>query len=135
MKFSINDSVPFSKIDWSTLENRPYIDRQHHCTEKNWYDNVPCCMDGYTVEHVNDLAQENGLQDTSEAKFLNQYPCVNGVESDYFYEKFTGQKAPTKAEADSFYSKIFGPEETSEKSEESSGFFSGIWNGIKDLFS
>lgn len=109
MSFSISPSTTFANIDWNTLENRPPIDKSMiFCQEKDWYDAVPCCMDGYTIEHVHDLAYENGFLGTAEAQFLNEYPCLNAIEMNHFYEKFTGLKAPTKPEScDNFLSKIF----------------------------
>jgi len=115
MPFSVSSTTTFATIDWNTLENRPPIDTAQFCTKQYWFDNVPCCMDGYTVEHVLELAEQNGYESTPEARFLNKYPCINGVEIDYFYEKFTGQKAP-------------------QKPQDCDGFLSGVLRGLRALF-
>ena len=115
MSFPVSPSTAFASIDWSTLENRPPIDKQQFCTEKNWHDDVPCCISGYTVEHILESAEENGLSNTPEAQFLSEYPCINGVEMNYFYERLTGLRAP-------------------EKPRPSADFLSNIFNGIKNLF-
>lgn len=131
MSFSISPSTKFADIAWSNFENRPYVSG-HFCTEKNWYDDVPCCMSGYTIEYINDLAQANGLQGTPEAEFLNEYPCVNGVETNYFYEKFTGLKAPQKQDVDNFYVRLMGCDAPS-KPDRNSCFLSRVLTGIKEL--
>jgi len=95
MSFSISNSVPFSNINWDSFENRPTINKSMlFCTEKNWYDDVKCCMDGYSIEHIRDVAYEHGLEDTPEVRFLDQYPCINGLESDYFVDRI--ESMPSK---------------------------------------
>ena len=68
------------------------------CTDKNWNDDVKCCMDGYTIEHILDVAYEHGLEDTPEVRFLDEYPCINGLESDYFVDRI--ERMPSKKLAD-----------------------------------
>ena len=88
MSYSISSTVPFSAINWETLENRPPIgESMKFCEEKDWYEDVKCCMDGYSIEHVLDVAYENGNENTPEVKFLDAYPCLNGLELDHFVDE------------------------------------------------
>jgi hypothetical protein len=85
MSFSISRSTGFSEINWSSFENRPQINSSmQFCREKDWYEDAKCCMDGYSIEHILDAAYEHGNENTPEVKFLDQYPCLNGVELDHF---------------------------------------------------
>lgn len=62
------------------------------CKEDSWDSaNAKCCLDGYSIEHVLDEtggSQKSGL----ERKFLDQYPCVNGVELESLADKIQGDK-------------------------------------------
>jgi len=89
MSFSISSSTNFSDINWDTLENRPQIDTSKFCTERVWYENTPCCMNGFEIEHVLHVGNDNGYTGSEEAKFLEKYPCLNGPELDSFFEKFS----------------------------------------------
>lgn len=101
MSFSVSRSANFANIDWSTLEGRPPIDPQHFCTEQNWYQRVPCCMDGFAVEHVLHAAHNNGYEigrgegvaGSPAVGFISQYPCLNGPELDAFFERFSSSRA------------------------------------------
>lgn len=80
MNYSVNNSVPFSAINWSSFENRPEIkDSMIFCTEENWDQNVKCCMDGYSIEQAIEESANRGRKRAG-IKFLDQYPCVNGPE-------------------------------------------------------
>ncbi len=86
--FSVSASTPFSSISWNNFENRPPINSSMtFCEEKDWYEDVKCCMDGYSIEHLRDVAYEYGHENTPEVRFLDQYPCLNGLEIDYFVDK------------------------------------------------
>jgi hypothetical protein len=88
MSYSISASTSFSSINWNNFENRPPINpSMTFCEEKDWYEDVKCCMDSYSIEHVRDVAHEHGLGDTPEVRFLDRYPCVNGLELDYFVDE------------------------------------------------
>ncbi len=92
MSPSISTSVKFADINWDTLENRPTINESMtFCEEKDWYADVKCCMDGYSIEHVLDVAHENNLWDMPEVKFLDQYPCINGLELDSLADEIAGR--------------------------------------------
>lgn len=78
------------------------------CTETEWNGERKCCMDGYAIEHVRDMAYDNGARDTVEARFLDQYPCVNGAELDQFVEKFTGEKVAAQVERSATNDTIWG---------------------------
>lgn len=72
MIYSIS-STQFSNIDWDNFKDRPPIDESMtFCEEKNWNDDVKCCMDGYSIEHVRDIAYEHGLEDVPEVRFLDR---------------------------------------------------------------
>ncbi len=118
MSFSVSDSTTFANIDWSTLKNRPIIDGEQFCTEKNWFDDVPCCMSRFSIEYVTDTAYDNGFGDSPEVEFLKQSPCLNGVELDVFLEKFS--------------SKTIEP--SLSQSPNWNGTWSSIINSIKRLF-
>jgi len=91
MSFSISPSTPFTSINWDTFENRPPInDSMKFCDEKDYYKETKCCMDGYSVEHVVEVAHQNGLWDAPEVKFLEKYPCVNGTELDSLADQIDG---------------------------------------------
>jgi hypothetical protein len=88
MSYSIFNSVPFSSINWDSFENRPSTKGSMPiCQEKDWYEDSKCCMDVYSIEHVRDVAYDYGHENTPEVKFLDQYPCVNGLELDYFVNR------------------------------------------------
>ena len=93
MNYSINNSVTFSAINWNSFEGRPQINEpMTFCKEDSWDSaNAKCCMDGYSIEHV--LDETRGSQKSSlERKFLDQYPCVNGVELESLADKIQGDK-------------------------------------------
>ena len=90
MPFPIS-SDKYENVDWNALKNRPPIDPNNFCTEQNWFEDSPCCMSGYEIEHVLHIAHDNGFGDSPEVEFLNKYPCLNGVELDIFFERFTTQ--------------------------------------------
>jgi len=103
MNYSINNSVPFSAINWNTLEGRPQVQNlgkeTRFCEEKDWYADEKCCMDYYSIEHVRDVAYEYGNQNSPEVKFLDQYPCINGLEIDriaYDIEALPSNKKPSE---------------------------------------
>lgn len=99
MSFSISNSVPFSGINWDSLENRPPMKSgMLVCKEKDWYEDKKCCMDGYSIEHVLEVANDYGLGDTPEVQFLNEYPCVNGLELDYFVDQIERMEPKTTPE-------------------------------------
>ena len=56
-------------------------------------------MDGYTIEHVRDMARDFGYESTSEARLLDAYPCINGVELDWFVRKFAGDNSRLRNKA------------------------------------
>ncbi len=88
MNYSINNSIPFSAINWNSFENRPQMGKgMPICKENDWYEDKKCCMDGYSIEHVLDVAHEYGHGDTPEVKFLDEYPCLNGLELDRFVDQ------------------------------------------------
>jgi hypothetical protein len=88
MSYSISPSTPFSSINWDSFENRPQVGGDMPiCEEKNWYEDSKCCMDYYSIEHVRDVANDYGLADTPEVKFLDAYPCINGPEIDFFADE------------------------------------------------
>ena len=91
MNYSINNSISFSSINWNTLEGRPQVENlgkeTRRCEEKDWYADEKCCMDYYSIEHVRDVAYEYGHGDTPEVKFLDKYPCLNGLELDRFVDQ------------------------------------------------
>jgi hypothetical protein len=90
MSFSVSSSKPFSSIDWSSFENRPEIkDTMPFCTEKNWYKDSKCCADGYSIEHALETIPEKKIK-TPEARFLEKYPCVNGLELESLVERVSG---------------------------------------------
>jgi hypothetical protein len=100
MSFSISASTPFSSINWDNFENRPPISKSMpFCKEEDWYEDKKCCMDGYSIEHVRDVAYEYGNQNTPEVKFLDQYPCINGIELDYFVDEI--ERMPSDVETKS----------------------------------
>lgn len=102
MSYSISNKTTFAEIDWNTFENRPPIKRtMPQCKEKDWYADVKCCMDGYTIEHVRDMAYDNGYVDTPETQFLDEYPCLNGVELDYFVDIVTAPQSNIGTESES----------------------------------
>lgn len=86
MTYSINNSVSFSAIDWDSLENRPQInDTMTFCDENNWDDpDAKCCMDGYSIEGA--IHEGKFSKSSPEGNFLNQYPCVNGMELEMLAE-------------------------------------------------
>ena len=69
------------------------------CREEDWYEDKKCCMDGYSIEHVRDVAYEYGNENTPVVKFLNQYPCINGIELDYFVDEI--ERMPSDIEKES----------------------------------
>ena len=89
MSLSVSASTPFNAINWDNFENRPPINgSMTFCEEKDWYeDQAKCCMDYYSIEHVLDVAHEYELGEAPEVKFLEQYPCLNGLELDYFVDE------------------------------------------------
>ena len=88
MTFSISASTPFSKIDWSTFENRPPINESMpFCENNDGYKNTKCCVDEYSIEHVLEVAHRNNLADMPEVKFIDQYPCLNMQEIDSLADK------------------------------------------------
>ena len=99
MSFSISPSTPFTSINWDTFENRPVINKSmKFCEEKDWYADTKCCMDGYSIEHVLDVAHENNLWNAPEVQFLDEYPCVNGLELDSLADKIAGMIPDTEPE-------------------------------------
>lgn len=52
-------------------------------------------MDGYSMEHVREVAYDYGLDDTPEVKFLDQYPCLNGPELDRFVDEIESMEPKT----------------------------------------
>lgn len=116
MAYSISTLTRFTEIDWNNFNNRPAIDSSMpFCNEKDWYRDRRCCMDGYTIEHVRDMAYDNRHQNTAEARFLDEYPCVNGVELDQLIDKMAGsqttdrkktQSASFKSASQSFFIKL-----------------------------
>jgi hypothetical protein len=81
MTYSINNSVPFSAINWDSFENRPRINEPMiFCNESNWEKDVKCCMDGYSIDHTLNEAEKKSIGKNQEISFLEQYPCVNGPE-------------------------------------------------------
>jgi hypothetical protein len=79
----------FDRIDWTNLKDRPPIDKGRLCKESEWWDTAKCCMSGYSVEHVLDTGRDNGFEGSAEMRFLQSYPCLNGVELDSFFERFS----------------------------------------------
>lgn len=89
MSFSVSSSAPFSSINWKNFENRPEIkDSMPFCTENNWNKKAKCCSDGYSIEHALDMIPEEKMS-TPEAKFLEKYPCVNGIELESLVNKIS----------------------------------------------
>lgn len=93
MSVSFSGVRSFQDIDWASLKDRPPIDKEHFCTEENWSIPTPCCMDGYAIEHVIDIGHLNGHGESAALKFLNTYPCLNGVELDGFFERFSSPRS------------------------------------------
>ena len=88
MPLSISSSTNFSNINWDDLENRPVINKSMtFCEEKDWYNDAKCCMDSYSIEHVLDVAHTYDLRELPEVKFLEEYPCLNGLELDSLADK------------------------------------------------
>jgi hypothetical protein len=86
MSFSVSSSASFSSINWTTFEGRPEIkDSMPFCKEKDWDQDKKCCMDGYSIEHALEMIPKLGMK-SSEARFLEQYPCVNGLELESLVE-------------------------------------------------
>lgn len=79
----------FDRIDWTNLRSRPPIDAARICKESEWWEPAKCCMSGYSVEHVLDTGRDNGFEGSAEMRFLQSYPCLNGVELDSFFERFS----------------------------------------------
>lgn len=100
MSGSISGVKTFQEIDWTSLADRPPIDKAHLCTEKNWSSPVPCCMDGYAIEHVIDTGNVNRHEGSSALEFLETYPCLNGVELDHFFEVFSGPNRDVRSKVD-----------------------------------
>ncbi len=50
-------------------------------------------MSGYSIEYVLDLAWDHGNIDTPEAKFMDEFPCINGIEIEYFTDEVTRKKS------------------------------------------
>jgi hypothetical protein len=99
MSFSVSSTTPFSAINWDNFENRPPVKQgMPICEEKDWYEDSKCCMDGYSIEHVLDVANDYGLSDTPEVKFLDEYPCVNGLELDHFVDEIEGMEPKSTPE-------------------------------------
>jgi hypothetical protein len=88
MSHTIPQPTPFSKIDWSTLQNRPSLTKDMPiCTDKQWDKrDARCCMSGYAIEHVRDIAFDAGKTSSPESAYINGYPCVNGVELDNLFD-------------------------------------------------
>ena len=97
MTFSVSDTASFKDIQWNNFENRPQINKSMpFCKEADWYDDVKCCMDGYSIEHLIDAAYEHGNENTPEVQFLEQYPCLNGLELDFFADEIEGMASKTE---------------------------------------
>ena len=94
MSYSINNSIPFSAINWNSFENRPQINEpMTFCREDSWNSaKAKCCIDGYSIEHVLDETKGS----SSERKFLEQYPCINGVELETLADKIQGNGSSTQ---------------------------------------
>lgn len=91
-KVTVNNST-FANINWDTFKGRPTIDpSMKFCSEKKWHTDTKCCMSGYTIEHVLDMAYDHGKADSPEVTFLEGYPCLNGRELDSFVDKLTVRK-------------------------------------------
>ena len=91
MNLSISATTTFPNINWDTLENRPVIDESMpFCRDFNWEYDIPCCVDGIVISDTLQMAYEGGKEDTPEAKFLNEYPCINSLE----YERVANDLIP-----------------------------------------
>ena len=90
MPFSISSDTAFKDINWNNLENRPSIDDSMiFCKDSDWHKSAKCCMDGYTIEHVLDISHEQSSHSSPAAKFLEEYPCLNGLELDRIVEELS----------------------------------------------
>lgn len=92
--YSVEPSKAFSDIRWNTFHNRPLITKNSpRCMEAQWFTNARCCIDGYTIEHANDLIGDAQRSESPEGEFLAQYPCVNGKELDLLVARAVGIKS------------------------------------------
>lgn len=91
MTFSISSSTTFEQINWDNFENRPVIDESMpFCRDFNWVYDIPCCVDGIVISDTLQMAYKGGKENTPEAKFLNEYPCINSLE----YERVANDLMP-----------------------------------------
>lgn len=118
-------SSTFDQIDWKSFKNRPNIDPSNICREDQWWEQVPCCMSGYSIEHVIDTGRDSGFASSAEMRFLESYPCLNGVELDGFFEKFSAGE-PVKESGELAGSGLSEAEQQ--------GFFDRVFGTIKEWF-